>query len=139
MSLLRIVLDTNCLLQSISRRSSNAIVIDKLLEGKYDLYLTNEIQLEYEEKMTEIFSIETAELILGALALTENVHKIDVHFQLNLISADADDNKFVDCAFAGNVHYLVSNDKHYDILKSIRFPIITVVNLDTFKTILQKR
>jgi len=38
--------------------------------------------LEYEEKITDIFSKETAELIIGAFSLLDNVKKIDVHFRL---------------------------------------------------------
>lgn len=63
MSTLKIVLDTNALLRSISRRSAFAIILDKLYENAYELYISNEIQLEYEEKITDIFSKETAELI----------------------------------------------------------------------------
>jgi predicted nucleic acid-binding protein len=66
----------------------------------------------------------------------ENVKKIDIYFQLNLITADQDDNKFVDCAFAGNVHFLVTNDKHYNILKSVTFPLINVITLDEFKKLI---
>ncbi len=133
---LKIVLDTNCLLQSISRRSSYALAIDRLMESAYELYITNDILLEYDEKISENFSKETAELIISALSLLQNVKKIDAYFQLNLIPADPDDNKFADCAFAGNVHYLVTNDKHFNILKSVAFPVINVINLDEFKTLL---
>lgn len=100
--------------------------------------MTNDIRLEYEEKITEIFSKDTSELTLGAFALLDHVKKIEVYFQLNLISADTDDNKFVDCAFAGNVHYLVTNDKHYNILKSVSFPAINVINLDKFMALLKR-
>ena len=131
---LKIVLDTNGLLRSISRRSNYAIILEKLYEGAYELYLTNDILLEYEEKITEIFSIETAELIIGAFALLGNVKKIDPYFRLNLIPGDADDNKFSDCAFAGNVHFLVTDDKHFNALRSIPFPLINFISLDKFKT-----
>jgi len=52
--------------------------------------------------------------VLGALTLLPNVKKVEVHFQFGLIRSDMDDNKFVDCAFAANSHYLVSNDRHFD-------------------------
>ncbi|HZY37094.1 MAG TPA: putative toxin-antitoxin system toxin component, PIN family [Mucilaginibacter sp.] len=133
---LKIVLDTNALLRSISRRSAFAIVLDKLYENAYELYISNDIQFEYEEKITDIFSKETAELITGALLLLPNVKKIDIHFHLNLITADADDNKFSDCAFAGNVHFLVTNDKHFNKLRSIPFPAINVISLEEFKKLL---
>ncbi len=136
MPALKIVLDTNALLRSISRRSSFAIVLDKLHEGDYELWVSNDILLEYEEKIADIFSKETAELVLGALALLPNVKKVDIHYHLFLISTDNDDNKFSDCAFAGNVHYLVTNDKHFNVLSSISFPSINVISLEKFAELL---
>ncbi len=136
MPLLKIVLDTNALLRSLSRRSAYSIILDKLYESSYELYITNDIQLEYEEKITDIFSNETAELIIGALMLLPNVKKIETHFHLELIFSDKDDNKFSDCAFAGNVHYLVTDDKHFNILKSISFPSINTISLEDFKKLL---
>jgi predicted nucleic acid-binding protein len=53
---LRIVLDTNALLRSISRLSSYSLVLDRLYDHSYELYISNEIQLEYEEKITQIFN-----------------------------------------------------------------------------------
>jgi putative PIN family toxin of toxin-antitoxin system len=132
----KIVLDTNALLRCLSRRSKFTAVIDKLYEGAYELYISNDIQLEYEEKITDIFSKETAELINGAFLLLPNIKKIDIHYHLNLITADPDDNKFSDCAFAGNVHFLVTDDKHFNVLKSTRFPVITVISLEEFSKLL---
>lgn len=135
---LKIVLDTNALLRTISRRSVFSVILDKLRESVFELWITNEILLEYEEKISEIFSKETAELIIAFLSLLPNVKKADVFYHLNLIAADEDDNKFSDCAFAANVHYLVTNDKHFNILKSIEFPSINVINLEEFKELLDK-
>jgi predicted nucleic acid-binding protein len=69
---LKIVLDTNVLLRSISRRSPYAIILDKLYENAFEIYITNDILLEYEEKISDIFSSETAELIIGAFSLRLN-------------------------------------------------------------------
>ena len=136
MTPLKVVLDTNALLRSISRRSPFSAILDKLYEGDFELWVTNDILLEYEEKISDIFSKETADLILGALTLLPNVKKTDIHFQLFLIDKDMDDNKFSDCAFAGNVHYLVTNDKHFNVLASIPFPKINVISLEAFKDML---
>lgn len=92
--------------------------------------------LEYEEKLAEIFSKEIAELVLGAFSLLENVKKTDVHYHLNLIAVDEDDNKFVDCAFAANVNFLVTDDKHFNVLRNISFPSIKVITLAEFKELL---
>ena len=112
------------------------MILDKLYENAYELYISNDILLEYEEKITDIFSKETAELITGALSLLNNVKKIDVHFHLSLITKDPDDNKFSDCAFSGNVHFLVTDDKHFNALKSISFPVINIISLEDFKNLL---
>ena len=136
MTPLKVVLDTNALLRSLSRRSPFSVILDRLYEGDFELWVTNDILLEYEEKISDIFSKETAELILGALTLLPNVKKADIHFRLFLIDVDKDDNKFSDCAFAGNVHYLVTNDKHFNVLASIHFPKINIVSLEAFKDML---
>jgi uncharacterized protein len=43
-----------------------------------------------------------------------------------------DDNKFVDCAIAGNADYLIINDKHFNCLKTIEFPKLSLLNIDGF-------
>lgn len=137
MATLKVVIDTNGILRSISRRSAFSVVLDKLYEGFYELWITNDILLEYEEKISNIFSKETAELITGALILLPNVIKTDIYYHLQLITSDKDDNKFSDCAFAANAHYLVTNDRHFNVLKSITFPSINVIKLGEFKAILE--
>ena len=49
---------------------------------------------------------------------------------------DPDDNKFINCAFAANVHYLVTNDKHFNILKTTSFPKINLLKIQEFMEIL---
>lgn len=46
---------------------------------------------------------------------------------------DPDDNKFVDCAIACNAKYLVSNDKHFRILKDIPFPKVELLTAQEFQ------
>jgi putative PIN family toxin of toxin-antitoxin system len=136
MQALKVVLDTNVVLRCISRRSSHAEVLEKLFKGIYELWLTNDILLEYEEKISENFSKETAELFIGALMLLPNVKKTDVYYHLQLIDNDKDDNKFSDCAFSANVHYIVTNDKHFNILKSVRFPVLNIITLEDFRELI---
>ncbi|WP_366145465.1 PIN domain-containing protein [Methylovulum sp.] len=48
------------------------------------------------------------------------------------MDADKDDNKFVDCAVAGNADFLVSNDRHFNVLKTIEFPKLQVFTIFEF-------
>ena len=60
-----------------------------------------------------------------------------VYYHLHLITADPDDDKFVDCAFKANARYIVTQDHHYDVLKQTPFPFIDVVSIDEFIKVLQ--
>lgn len=53
-----------------------------------------------------------------------------------MIETDPDDNKFVDCAIVAHAHFIVTNDRHYDILKQIPYPKVNVVSLDKFLQLL---
>jgi predicted nucleic acid-binding protein len=75
---------------------------------------------------------EIAENVANLLLKSENVELIQPYFHLGLITADPDDNKFVDCAFAANATYIVSNDSHFDVLQSVDFPILLVLKLKEF-------
>ena len=99
--------------------------------------MTTDILLEYEEKIADNFDAETAQLIIDALSLLDNVHKTDIHFQFQIIEPDPNDNKFVDCAVAANAHYLVTNDKHFNILKNLDFPKINIIKIEEFQEMLE--
>lgn len=58
---------------------------------------------------------------------------------LNLIIADPDDNKFVDCAIAANARFIVTEDHHFNVLKDITFPSVAVVSIDDFLKDIQSK
>ena len=51
---------------------------------------------------------------------------------INLIQADKDDNKFVDCAIVAGAEYIVSEDAHFRVLDTIPFPSVSVKRLEEF-------
>ena len=69
---------------------------------------------------------------------SEFVELITPYYHFELITADHDDNKFVDCAMAANATYIVTDDKHYKPLEHITFPHITVIQLMEFVNLLRK-
>ena len=68
----------------------------------------------------------------------DNVYQSSIFFKYILITQDLDDNKFVDCAFSSNCDYLVTNDKHFNILKNINFPQINVISFEEFSVIMKE-
>ena len=134
---MNIVLDTNCLLMSLSRRSADYSIWRDVVEGKYTLCVTNEILAEYEEILTQKVGPEIASNVITAILDLPNSKMVQVYYHLRLITADPDDDKFVDCAFKANARYIVTEDHHYDILKQTPFPYIDVVGIDEFIKVLQ--
>ncbi|MBQ6307934.1 MAG: putative toxin-antitoxin system toxin component, PIN family [Bacteroidales bacterium] len=132
----KIVLDTNCLVASLSRHSQYYPVWKGLQTDQYVLCLTNDILEEYEEIIGHKTSAEVARNVVSLLLKSKNVEFVDAYFKWRLIEADHDDDKFVDCAFAANATYIVSDDKHFDILEKISFPKISVLKLQEFLRIL---
>ena len=101
------------------------------------LCVSTEILEEYAEIITQKMSVEVATNVIHLLLESKYVELINPYFKLQLIEADHDDNKFVDCAFAANATYIVSDDKHYDVLKEVDFPQILVLKLKEFLGLLQ--
>lgn len=127
-----VVIDTNCLLQIIARRSPYRPIWDSFLSGSFDLCVTNEILEEYQEILEQQITPTVAENIVLLILNQENVQLIAPYFRLGLITTDPDDNKFVDCAFAAGADYLVSEDSHFEMLRKTPFPQINLVTLDEF-------
>ena len=97
MSSRKVVLDTNCLISSLSRRGQYYPVWKGLQAGEYILCVSTDILNEYAELITQKMSVEVAT----------------------------------------NATFIVSDDKHYDVLKVITFPKILVLKLKEFLGLLQ--
>ncbi|HLP47458.1 MAG TPA: putative toxin-antitoxin system toxin component, PIN family [Candidatus Kapabacteria bacterium] len=113
------------------------LIFEALIQGKFTLIISNEILTEYEEIIAQKANDVVALNIINMLMNLANVEKTEIYFRWDLIEADEADNKFVDCAIAGNADYLVSNDTHFNILNSINFPKVPLVKAEKFLEILK--
>ena len=127
-----VVIDTNCLLRMIPIRSKYRSIWESFLDGKYTMCISNEIISEYMEILTSKVNSVFATNIVGAILRSPYVLRFDPRFHFNLIEADPDDNKFVDCAIIANADFIVSEDSHFHVLKEIPFPKVNVLTLDEF-------
>jgi predicted nucleic acid-binding protein len=87
---------------------------------------------EYAEILSRKTTPAIAHNVVEMLIVLPNVHKQDIYYKWNLINADKDDNKFVDCAVAGNADFVVTEDKHFDELRTVEFPKLTVLSIKDF-------
>lgn len=133
----RIVLDTNCLLMSIPRKSLYHQILLDFLAGKYLLCVSNEVVLEYEEILTRKVGSLVANNIINAILASSNTIFINPKKRYQLIKSDPDDNKFVDCAISANAKYIVSQDHHYDVIRFNPEFDFTAIDIDAFLAILK--
>lgn len=136
---MKVVLDTNVLLVSISSKSAYHPIFRAILDEKIDLYVTTDIVFEYEEILKKHMGVPVTESVLRVIEDAPNVYWITKYYKWDLVSADSDDNKFVDCAVAGDVKYLVTNDKHFDILRSIDFPKVKTISAEKFLNLIKNK
>ncbi|MBK6932275.1 MAG: putative toxin-antitoxin system toxin component, PIN family [Saprospirales bacterium] len=131
--MLRVVLDTNVLLVSISPNAPNHWIIRHFMDEGFILCVTTDILLEYEEVITRHMGALTATNFMEALDNAPHVELITRYFKWDLIEADPDDNKFVDCAIAGNARFIVTEDKHFRILNQVEYPKVGIIGIAEFK------
>jgi uncharacterized protein len=135
---MRAVLDTNIILASIARKSQFRIIIDKLYNQEYELVISNSVLLEYEEKLIDFFSEDTANNFINTLLVLPNVIQIEPLFFSRLLPDD-DDNKFLDIYYSGKADFLVTDDRHFSILHKISLPEHHPLKILDFITILENQ
>lgn len=128
----RIVIDTNCLVAILPSKSPYHKVWTDFLEQRLEICVSNEILMEYEEIISEKTSPAFAEAIIKTLINKPNFIRVYPTWRFGYIVTDPDDNKFVDCAICGRAELLVSNDKHFNVLKDIGFPYVKVLTIQDF-------
>lgn len=134
---MNVVIDTNCLLVSISPFSKYHWLFQLIINERLTVHVTTEILAEYSEIISKKYNENVSNQVIQTLLELPNVKPVYIHYQFNLIYSAPDDNKFVDCTIASNADYLVSNDKHLNVLKEIPFPKVNLVKLEEFEALVK--
>jgi putative PIN family toxin of toxin-antitoxin system len=127
-----IVLDTNCLLQALPTQSPYHKIWTEVMAGHISLCVNSDILNEYEEILSQKTTAEIARNVIKTIIRLNTTVFQQVYYHFGLIETDPDDNKFVDCAIAVNAEYIVSNDAHFNVLKHVDWPRLTVIDIQTF-------
>lgn len=133
MNKLRLVLDTNIFMVSLAPNYKFHWIYQAIVQGKFELALSNEILSEYHEQIVRRYGVERTEASLDFLLLLPNVVRQDPSFLWQLVESDKDDNKFVDCYLASQSDHIISNDKHLHQLKGLDFPPVSILRYEEFE------
>ncbi|MES2456439.1 MAG: putative toxin-antitoxin system toxin component, PIN family [Bacteroidota bacterium] len=133
---MKIVLDSNVLVSSLGKKSALRQIWDSFIEGYYQIVISEDILKEYEEILQEHSAPGIAEIVMEIFLESPDVVTQKIYYNWNVISSDPDDNKFFDIAVAADVDFLVTNDRHFDIVKTISFPKVAIITAEEFLNIL---
>lgn len=134
---MKLVLDTNSLIQCVSRRSRYHDLWLSFIDGRNNICVTTEILNEYVEILQRETTENFASLVLEVILNNPHTLFINTFYKFNLISTDPDDNKFIDCAVAAQAKYIVTEDHHYDVLRHVEFPQVDIIGIDEALKIIQ--
>lgn len=125
---IRVVLDTNIFISSLLGSKSSKFIIEYFLNGDIDIVISKEIFLEIIETLSNkkfakiIKKKELKELVELLKFDTEWVNVKEKFF----VCRDVKDNIIIECAFSGNVDFIITGDDDLLSLKSFRnIPILS--------------
>jgi putative PIN family toxin of toxin-antitoxin system len=122
----RIVLDTNVLVSGIFWSGTPSKILDLWVHDKFQLLTTQLILEEYNNTLNRISKGKKDSLVNAwMLFVVENSIVVNDKKKFKL-SADPDDDKFIDCAVSGNADFIVSGDSHL-------LDLISVLNVNIIK------
>lgn len=120
---MRITVDTNVLISATFWDGDSSKIIGKVEADEIKLILSQEILQEYAEVLQSkeiqdkigdkgLMLKQTVQKIASIATIVYPINKIDV------VKADPDDNKVIECAVQGKVDYIITRDKHLLNLKT---------------------
>ena len=119
MGAVKVVIDTNVLISSLLFGGTPGKLIPLWQNRVIKPIASKEIIDEYLRVLTyHKFQLEEAEIqFVLYLEILPYFDIIDVPSKERIISGDPADDKFIHCAMAGNVEYIISGDQHLLALK----------------------
>ncbi len=115
-----IVLDTNVVLQALNQRHPTAVILHAWYSGRFVWAFSTDILMEYQEvvvRQSGSARWQTLGRLLDlAIVHGHNTQRVSPAFFFRTISADRDDDKFADCAIAAHADFIITRDKHFNVL-----------------------
>lgn len=136
----RAVLDTNILIAgSLSHKGSASSLIERWIEGDFQLVISPAILAEYydvatRERIKRHFGPTKEKIKKFLNLLTQASLMTQDLYTVERLTTDPSDNKFLACALEGRADYVVSLDHH--LLEIKHFHQIQIINLKDFLKIL---
>lgn len=109
----RIVFDTNVLISALGWDGKPETCLEQALHGPVDGYISPAMLEELRRVMDyPRFEFTEAEQRSFVAIILASFHVVEPGISLEVIEADPEDDKILECAVTGQVDYIVSGDTH---------------------------
>lgn len=125
---MKLVLDANVFISAFYWRGNPQLIIDRIIEGLDELYISNEILNEIAAVMARPKFKTAPEIIERYIRTIEKLgKKIFITGKMKGICRDKDDDDKIECGTLGGADYIITGDDDLLILKKYgQLKIITV-------------
>ena len=137
---MKIVPDTNILVSSTFWDGDPRKILSLIDQKLVACILSQEILDEYQKVIVRDDIVEkiadknlVASKIVERIMSNSTIVKITIH--LDIVKNDANDNKIIECANAGNADYIITRDEH--LLKLRKYENIKIVKPEEFLDIMK--
>ena len=133
---MQIVIDTNVIASAIFFGGNPKKVIDYVMNGSIDAFVSKNILEEYIDTVNYLkCKFPRKHPVIPLVHIESKCKLIDVKSKFD-VCRDPDDNKFLECAYDANCYYIVSGDK--DLLSIEYFKGINILTVSEFLKILEE-
>ena len=123
---MKLVLDANIFISSFFWGGNPKIVIERIISGIDELFITKEILDEIEDVIRRPkFHADSEGIIFFISSIEEIGNKITPQKLVKNGSRDRTDNKYIECGITANVDFIISGDIH--LLELKRYENIKIV------------
>ena len=129
----KVVLDTNVLISGILFGGNPRQILELVIQGKIDAYISPAILTEFKEVLIRPkFGLTHEKCFSIAKEIEDIFCFVFPKIPVDLIRDDPDDNNILECALAADVKYIITGDPH--LLKLASFEKIKIISPATFVT-----
>ena len=115
-----VCIDTNALLPILSLSHRWGVILDVWIDGRFVWAVSTDILAEYEELIVSRMGAKRWQDFVRLLEVVETLHhnlvRSSPSFQFHVMTGDPDDDKFSDCAIVSDADFIVTEDRHFDVL-----------------------
>lgn len=128
--MIKAVLDTNIIISALFWKGLPCEIVKSGIGGEFQMITSEEILMEIKGKLESKFNAPQDKINELIKIILVNSFVVIPTCEIKAVKIDPNDDKIIECAIAGEAHFIVSGDKHLLDLKQYKY--IKIANSQEF-------